>query len=465
MDALEDVLVEAEVAEVAAAAQAPAAEAAPKAEAPIRSPRRRLSVDDVHRRAKAAPPSATALLNSVVPQAERDDARQKRLASLGFVLHDVADFIKAKFPPPKWIIRDFIAVGMKGDICGGSKSFKTYLGLQLAICAAAGVDFLGVYKIRERHKVTFVDLELLPWTLQERINSVCSGLGVDPESLRGWLNTVPLRGFDAATVLRDSYEDVVAELKSHGTELTIIDPRYKILKAGEDENSAAGLRGILDFRDAVARVSAVVLTTHDCKGDTSGKKLTDRGSGSYTQGADFDFRLTIDKAAGWTSDSLSYVLDAGCRARRAPAAIGIRFDQERWFFTADADVVPLKLDERLATRGNAETRATREATVQAAYRKAALAVVEEAGDNLLDVTRFDDQVAKVPGASLGENRRRAARKALVSVGVLEEVHQLERKSGGEVRERKNGFTFVTTPERAEAYRTRFEGWSKEVERR
>lgn len=403
----------------------------------------------------------------VPPTAEEATAKD-RLAEVGVVFRDGAEFLQSKPEPPKWIVEDFIALHMKGDLCGSSKTFKTYLALLLVICVATGTDFLKVYKVAKPHVVVYLNLELFDWNFHERLKAATSpsetdpgtgkisgGLGISSERLRGHLYVVNLRG--RADRLRDRVPDLVAYMKDLGAELVVVDPRYKLLKPGEDENTGDGLRGILDLRDALAEHFAVMIVTHDPKGDTTQKKTTDRGAGSYFAGADFDFRFTIDCAAGWTEDNLVYVVEAGNRARKSPPKVGVRFDCRAQLFRADDDIPTEKLDPKTAKQNAAS--AAKEEAWQKAYREAALKVVGEAiPGKLYSCEEFDARVAKEPGASTGVNRRPSARNILVREGVLATCAKLERKqdgSVGAVASKVGGCTFVSTPERIARY---ISGW-------
>ena len=75
---------------------------------------------------------------------------------------DGADFLAEELPQPEWIVEGFIARRMKGDLVGGAKSRKTFLALSLALCAAAGRDWLDAYKIPKPHPTAYLNFELMP---------------------------------------------------------------------------------------------------------------------------------------------------------------------------------------------------------------------------------------------------------------------------------------------------------------
>lgn len=374
---------------------------------------------------------------------------ERNLQGAGITFIEAWDFIQYALPPPNWIVPDFIAVRMKGDLCGGAKSKKTFLARQLAMCIASGSDFVGTYRITTPHKVAYFDLELFDWNSQERLREQSKSLGILWDTFKGNLLISHLRG--KASKLRDHASNIISALKARGIEMVIIDPRYKLPKPGEDENTADGLRGILDFRDALSEHFAVLFVIHDPKGNNSRKKATDRGAGSYTGGADFDFRLTIDKAESWTDEQQDYVIESEGRARKPPAPVGVTFDEMAQIFRRDDTVQPVKQDERKGAFCSAQKRAAKEAEMQEAFREAALRVVEAAGPNLISCERFDATVAKQPGGALGCKRRRDLRNVLVSTRTLATSPQLEKKPDGRVCNRKHGKTLISTPERIADY--------------
>lgn len=364
------------------------------------------------------------------------------------------EFLATEPTPPTWIVRDFIAHGMKGDLCGSSKTFKTFAALQLGLCVAGGIDYLGAFKINEPHGVAYFNLELFAWNFWERAKAQASALGIADECFDNFL-VYNLRGNE--TTLRSQTQGYVDQLLASGTELVIVDPRYKLMQGDESENTGEGLREVLALRDRLAEHFATLFVTHDGKGDTSAKKSTDRGAGSYTAGADFDFRLTIDRAEGWDKSNLVYVIDSEGRARPTPPAFGVRFDGDLQTFKADETVMPIKFGTKVTATTDPRIKAERERAKQDGYKTAALDVVNGAGDNLLDLDTFDLAVNAKQGAQgVGVNSRRKLRKSLVAQKVLSTCREKCRDENGGVRNVKNGKTYISTPERIERYLASFD---------
>ena len=273
--------------------------------------------------AQTATPDAAGF--AAVAEGEKSSEKRKAFEAANIRFEDAADFMARELPPFDWIVPNLIATagrqGCKGDLFGKSKTSKTWLALQLAHCVATGKRFLA-WDIPRTRKVAYFNLELIPTGEQERMRDQQTALGISREELRGRLYVVNLR--NRGHELRKHTEAVADELRRLEIDLCILDPRYKLVEDGEDENTAAGLRGVLNFRDAISEVCAVLVVGHDPKGDVGEKSITDRGAGSYTAGADFDFcfALSPHEEDGYT------VLSASSRYRKSPEDVTLSWDEQ-----------------------------------------------------------------------------------------------------------------------------------------
>lgn len=382
-----------------------------------------------------------------------EDAEAK-LRAAGIVFDDAADFTAADLPQPDWIIPGLIAKGMKVDIYGKSKTRKSFFSLQLAECVAAGRSFLK-WEIPTPRRTVYFNLELMPFFQQERMRKQENALGVE---LRGRLRICNLRG--NAAILRDHAPELVTYFGKTETDLVIIDPRYKLLTGDEDENKAAGLRAILDFRDEIIKACACIMVTHDPKGDAGGKSISDRGAGSYTAGADVDYSLAISEHAN--GDNMIVVEDEN-RNRRRVLPFTAKFDTDRQIFTVDEDTQPLKATrQQFGGRQKTPTeKAEANAERQKSFRAAALLMLQERGDNLMGATEFKSEIKKRPGgAAFGEKELDRQYNALLERGEIERVEELYRTPDNAVKtkpKKKGGRIFIATPDQAKRYRAKFEG--------
>jgi hypothetical protein len=371
---------------------------------------------------------------------------------------DGAEFLAADIPPPDWIMPDFMAKHYQGALFGKSKSRKSFFAIQLALSVACGVKCLGFPAPERPRRVAYFNLELMPGFLQERMKAQTDALGVKPE--KGFITIYNLRG--RAHLLRGAFVDadgnttpsnaLTRQLRDNGVDLAIIDPRYKLMQGDEDENSAAGLRALLDFRTAIADVCAVLLVGHDPKGDVSGKSLLDRGAGSYTAMADDD--CTILLTPNGHADN-AVTVETIHRNRAPVPPFAALFDGATQTFTLDPHI-PVETARGKSTQSMTPAeRAQKRADTEAAFETAALAVANEAGGNLLGKRAFKSELAKKPEAAIGYHQADELLRALIERGALAETPELERKPDGTAKPRYHGATFVSTPERIRAYRESF----------
>ena len=373
----------------------------------------------------------------------------EELQAAGIMFQEWQDFIRHEPPAWDWIISDVIAKGMKGDLNAKSKQWKSFFGMQLALCVSTGRPFLNMHTPQAR-RCAYFNLELIERGAWERGATMGKALEITPE--RGMLYTVNLRG--KADKLREHADALVAEVRRLGIDLVVLDPRYKMIAEGEDENSAAGLRGVLAFRDELAEAAAVLMIGHDPKGDTTGKSMADRGAGSYTAGADYDFSFALSPHE---LDGYS-VLSTSCRYRQSPPDLSIRFDTERQIFEAEADTPATVKQTRRGSAGvcaDPTEKAQRERLKLDALEKAVRDFA--ARNELMGMGTFLQDIRATPeGAAFALHPLRDAIDALIERGVIAKTAEKVRTDGGAVKNRKNGLTLVGTPEKVAAYNKTFE---------
>ncbi len=188
--------------------------------------------------------------------------------------------------PPE-IIKGILHQGSKGELGGGSKTFKTWTLLQMSVCVSHGIPWLG----RNTHcsKVLFINFELPRWSVRQRVRHICDALEVD---YPGNLKLLNLRGY--ATDARVILPRIAKEIHKHGFTLVIIDPLYKIL--GDREENAA--KDMADLMLAIERLAvvlnaAVFFGAHFSKGNQSLKEAMDRSGGSGVLARDPDTIITM----------------------------------------------------------------------------------------------------------------------------------------------------------------------------
>ena len=372
------------------------------------------------------------------------------LAEAGIVGRGFDDFMEDEPPLFDWILFEVIAKGSKGDLNAKSKQWKSFFAMQLAYCIAAGLPFLN-WPASPPRRVAYFDLELLGRGTWERFDAMRKALGGTPG---GALYIYPCRF--ACGKLRKNLPALVADLRRKEIDMIILDPRYKLIGESEDENSAAGLHGVLDFRDNLIKGTgaAVLIVGHDPKGDVSGKDKADRGAGSYTAGADYDFAFALSPHE---QDGYS-VLSTSCRYRAAPVDLSICFDPERQVFDADAETpATVKQTKRGGTGANADPtdKAKRNRLKLEALERAVKTYAATHGPTSMGTFR-QDMAETTEGAAFSRDALRAALDSFIERKILAKTTQKVRTDSGGVKNVKNGGFLVGTTEKIAAYEAQFD---------
>lgn len=201
-----------------------------------------------------------------------------------FTSLDLAN-IPALKPP---LIDGVLRMGHKMLLVGPSKAGKSFALIELAICIAHGLSWMG-FGCR-KGKVLYINLELDDASCMNRFAEVYKRLGVDKEptsnlsiwNLRG--RCVPMDKLAPKLIRRAVKQNYAA---------IIIDPIYKVITG--DENSADQMAYFCNQFDTIAAECgcAVIYCHHHSKGVQGNKKSMDRASGSGVFARDPDAMLDM----------------------------------------------------------------------------------------------------------------------------------------------------------------------------
>jgi hypothetical protein len=192
-------------------------------------------------------------------------------------------------PPvnPPELIHGILHQGAKMAFGGGSKSFKTWTLLEMAISIATGTPWFGFQTTKS--PVLYANFELPDWAIAQRIIDICEAKKLPvPENLTLW----NLRGHaaDASIILPK-----IAQLtKEQGFGALFLDPLYKLL-GSRDENAAHDMAELMNVLERLALEikSSVIFGGHYSKGNQSSKEALDRISGSGVFARDPDSIVTM----------------------------------------------------------------------------------------------------------------------------------------------------------------------------
>lgn len=120
--------------------------------------------------------------------AKRSDETIKKLESAG--VEEVEDDTPKPAPTrmgellknikkPKYLVKDILTEGACGFIAGEPKSYKSWLGLDLAFSVATGADFLNHFKVVDPGPVLYIQEEDPPATLKNRSAKIWVNKTVD----------------------------------------------------------------------------------------------------------------------------------------------------------------------------------------------------------------------------------------------------------------------------------------------
>ena len=199
-------------------------------------------------------------------------------------LLDFAKLDPADFREPPQLVDGILHEGCKMVIGGHSKSYKSWLALQLAVSVSSGQDFLGLPTVKS--PVCYLNLELRDFAVRKRIRIMTEALELELEE--GQFHIVNARGKWHGV---QSLEAMVSDLIAKGVKLLFIDPIYKLQPF--DENNTAEVGSLLQSLDRlVEKTGAALVYVHHYKKSGRGKAM-DMLSGSGVLARDFDSMIGI----------------------------------------------------------------------------------------------------------------------------------------------------------------------------
>ena len=157
-------------------------------------------------------------------------------AGATWTVEDAGTWMQTRLPLPPPVVVGLIDADTKTFVIGPSKSKKTWLVTQLALCVSQGIPFLAWQTVRQR--VLLVNLEVAPAFFQRRLESLCNTMAITTDDLAGNLFVANVRGVsfslsDGVTLSR--LQELIRERQ---ITVVVLDPLYKLAEG--DENSAQG---------------------------------------------------------------------------------------------------------------------------------------------------------------------------------------------------------------------------------
>ena len=185
--------------------------------------------------------------------------------------------ILPNMPPLKdELIEGVLRVGHKMLLSAPSKAGKSFLLMNLAVCFAEGLKWLG--KQCKQGKVLYVNLELDEASCFHRFAEIYKRMHIEPKCA-GNLTIWNLRG--RAVPMDKLTPFLINRFRNKGYVAVIVDPIYKVITG--DENSATEMSQFCSYFDraAIEIDAAMIYCHHHSKGANSKyANAADRASGS-----------------------------------------------------------------------------------------------------------------------------------------------------------------------------------------
>jgi hypothetical protein len=195
----------------------------------------------------------------------------------------------------RWLVDEAWVDGSVGFISGRSKSYKTWMALDLALSVVSGADFLGRFPTRRVGPVILIQEEDPTAVLQERLRLISKAKGLLPSSSYDsatkilhleWpeypLHIINLQGFNLGS------EEKVAQVReliaTINPVLVILDPLIVLLPEGVDEYKGAQVSQVLQaikmWREEFGCAVAIVHHWNKAKTDV-GERFAEHMYGSF----------------------------------------------------------------------------------------------------------------------------------------------------------------------------------------
>ena len=367
---------------------------------------------------------------------------------------DAADWLEQPDQPERPVVEGLIEEGEAIAIVGSAKAGKSFLALQLALCIASGLPFLG-HEIH-RKRVLLANLEVADGQYKRRLRRMTEAMQIDLADLRDWLHIQNLKKSGT------NWETLRADADSVNAEVVFVDPFYQIFD-GEETDELAVQEAIVSMRRLQASDKTLITVFHSPKGINGERNAIDMISGSsrlarYPE----SILVLVNHAEAKELRVLTTVL------RNHPPSDDITLRMDWGVFQPEPTIAPhietaasrKKLAEAQAREamGKISKPAKTDEEKEEDLRLSISGVLYHAGDAML--TRRDI----LDGVHAKTSATNEVLNAMIQDGDLVEVPELE-VFNGEVRNKPRkagGRSFVTTPIGAQKYKAQFE-WQRTID--
>jgi len=202
---------------------------------------------------------------------------------------------------PDAIAADLIFAGAIHNVIGRPKAGKSWFALQLAVCVALGMPFLG--RKTQRRKVLYLSLDMSAPLVWDRVRKILELLGQDPpaeffETQFRLVAPVP-GGAPVGVDLSDpeTFPAMNARIKAQGAEVVFFDTLYRFTGSHDALKSPDMGRLFENLRSTATETgAALVLVDHGRKNNTEEQTAATAAYGSVTKAGPTDVAIAIKKS-------------------------------------------------------------------------------------------------------------------------------------------------------------------------
>jgi len=261
---------------------------------------------------------------------------------------DAAKVLAEPIILPSDIIDGVLHKGGKMVLGGSSKSYKTWLQIDLAVAIATGTECLNGYAT-EKGRVLFVNFELPAAFFHHRLQQVCAEKNV----------TIKPRMIDILNLRGRIFEwnKLQPQIPPDVYSLIILDPSYKLL-LGRDENKAGDIASLVnEFKMLSVRTGAAVLFgAHYPKGNQAQKESIDRLAGSGVFSRDPDTILTFTQHEDYNAENRCFSVEMTLRNHPPKPSFVVRWQYP--LFVVDGTLDPSRLKQTVGAASHSDPNTT-----------------------------------------------------------------------------------------------------------
>jgi len=349
---------------------------------------------------------------------------------------DAAAWLDEPDEPDAPLVHGLIERGEMFAAVGQSKAGKSFAALQLCVCVATGIPFLG-HPV-ERSRTYVANLEVSAKTYKKRLRRMCAKLGVRPDELRGRLFVENLKGENV------TWQWVFDSCRANGCALAVIDPFYQIFK--DDESDVAACAAAIDEMKRFQKAQITLgIVFHSPKGFSGDRQLIDMISGSSILAR---FPESVIGLLNHAHNPTCRVVDAVLRNYAPPEPFTVELCDGAFILAPDVAPEVETVRTRMQRRTAREAPALADAIAETL--RMAQADAERRGDAFkgLPVGVAADKARKLyvekNGCALGEKRMPAEIKTMAVDGTVVITER---------RPERNGEKLVGLPEQMRWYTT------------